>query len=125
MVSAWCDATSDLRAAAKSLVLGIVFQLIGVAIFSILALCLAIEIGWIDWMWIAGMTTIALLLPVTVGGLGIREGTLMVILAQYSVPGEKAIALSFGLLLLSAAVAFAGWIADMTESGRPASAEPG
>ncbi|HRO25863.1 MAG TPA: lysylphosphatidylglycerol synthase transmembrane domain-containing protein [Luteimonas sp.] len=119
LILAWCDATNDLRAVAMSLILGIVFQLMGVAIFAILASCLAIELGWGDWMWIAGMTTIALLLPITLGGLGVREGTLMVILAQYSVPGEKAIALSFGLLSMSAAVALAGWLADVTESTRP------
>lgn len=124
MISAWCDATDDLAGAAKSLALGIVFQLIGVAIFAILASCLAIELGWIDWMWISGATTIALLLPITLAGLGVREGTLMVVLAQYSVPGEKAIALSFGLLSLSAAAALAGWLADMTEASPSSSTGP-
>lgn len=124
LIGAWAEATRDPRALLKSLVLGIVFQLIGVAIYAILASCMAIELPWSCWMWISGITAITLLLPITLGGLGVREGTLVAVLAQYSVPGEKAIGLSLGLFALSIAVALAGWLAEMTEMHSTRSHKP-
>ena len=115
LISSWTAATGDARALLLSVMLGVVFQLIGVAIYAILAACLSIDLDWTYWMWIAGVTAVALLLPVTLGGLGIREGTLVAILAHYGVPGEKAVALSLGLFALAVAVAITGWMVDVAE----------
>lgn len=72
------------------------------AIFSgtILARSLGIEISFIDMGWIQAVILFATQLPFAVaGGLGIREVTLIAILASFGVSAELALALSFLLLL--------------------------
>jgi uncharacterized membrane protein YbhN (UPF0104 family) len=55
-----------------------------------------VEISFIDWFWILAILNIVLLLPITIGGMGLREGALIGVLGMLSVPPEKAIVISFG-----------------------------
>ena len=54
-----------------------------------------INIAMIDWCWILGLLSIALFLPITIGGIGVREGTLVGIMGSMGIAQEKALALSF------------------------------
>lgn len=114
-LAAWRAYSRAPRQLGLSLVFGVVFQLIGVGIYLLLARNVGIDIAVAPWMWIAAVTAIAVLLPLSIGGIGLREGALVVMLAQFGVPGESALALSLGILGIMLLVAFVGWIADVTD----------
>lgn len=122
-LEAWRDYARAPWRLTLSLIFGAIFQLLGVGIYMVLADSLGIEIDARHWMWIAGVTAIAVLLPLSVGGIGLREGALVALLAQFNVPGESALALSLGIFGMMLLVALAGWLADFTDRhpmGNPA-----
>lgn len=115
LVTAWRNYTHSPGRLLLAFALGVVFQLLAVAIYTILASGLGIDLGTRQWMWIAAVTAIAVLLPLSIGGVGLREGALVALLGRFGVSGENAVALSLGLLLMMLMSAFAGWIADATD----------
>lgn len=79
---------------------GIASALAAILSGAILAWSLGIEISFIDMGWIQAVILFASQLPFAVaGGLGIREVTLIAILASFGVSAELALALSFLLML--------------------------
>lgn len=114
-LGAWRDYAQSPWRLTLSLVFGVIFQLLGVAIYLLLANNMGIEIAAAHWMWIAGVTAIAVLLPLSIGGIGLREGALVAMLAQFGIPGESALALSLGIFGIMLLLAVAGWIAEVTD----------
>jgi len=91
----------------NSIFLGIVFQFLSVAIIKTLAQGLQIPLTWEDTCWVFAVVSLALILPLTLAGIGIREGAFVGTLSLLGIPSEKALALSFsifGLTLLTATV---------------------
>ena len=95
LIEAWHTYSKNVPLLAGNVLLGIIYQGVGVLMFYLLARGLQLPIGFFDWAWIVGALTLALFLPLTIGGLGVREGTLIGILAMYGSPKETAVALSF------------------------------
>lgn len=95
LFEAWHIYSKNLPLLAGNILLGVAYQFVGVLMFYLLSRGLQLRIGFFDWSWIVGALTLALFLPVTIGGLGVREGTLIGILALYGYEKETAIALSF------------------------------
>jgi uncharacterized membrane protein YbhN (UPF0104 family) len=114
-LGAWRDYAQSPWRLTLSLVFGVLFQLLGVGVYLLLANNLGIEIATAHWMWMAGVAAIAVLLPLSVGGIGLREGTLVAMLAQFGIPGESSLALSLGIFAMVLLVASVGWIADVTD----------
>lgn len=114
-LGAWRDYAQSPWRLALSLIFGVIFQLLAVGIYLLLAINMGIDIAATHWMWIAGVTAIAVLLPLSIGGIGLREGVLVAMLAQFGIPGEIAFALSLGVFGILLLVAVAGWIADITD----------
>ena len=90
--------------------------------FYLLSRELHLAIGFYDWSWIVGALTLALFLPLTIGGLGIREGTLIGILALYGYGSETAVALSFVAFSFIIMVAIIGAALSFTIKVRPRAA---
>lgn len=101
---------------AISLLLGILFQLMVIGVYYLLASDLLINVALADWMWIVSITSVAVLLPVSIAGIGLREGALISCLTYLSVDGELAIALSIGVLTMMLASALLGGLMDIRES---------
>ncbi|MBI4947483.1 MAG: flippase-like domain-containing protein [Bacteroidetes bacterium] len=78
--------------------MGVGYQLFAVLIYSTLASSMGIIIPFADWLWIIGFLSIILLLPISIAGIGAREGTLIGILATLGISSEKAMALSLSIL---------------------------
>jgi glycosyltransferase 2 family protein len=107
-----------------SIVLGASFQFIAVLINIQFARELGIRVDVADWCWVFGVISVVTMLPFTVGGLGLREGSFVGSLALLGVAPEKAMALSFaifGLLLAGAAV---GGVLEFCRKGETARAAP-
>jgi len=84
----------------KSVVWGILYQSLAAVSTMIIAEGIAIDIPFVDWCWIIGIVSVVLLLPVTLGGIGIREGTFIGILGLLGIAGDKALSLSLSLFAL-------------------------
>ena len=90
-----------------SLFLAILFQILAVLIILIFALGLDIHIPFQNYFWIFGIVSLAVMLPVTVAGLGVREGLFVYFLLQFNVPPEQGLILSlsvFSLQVLAACI---------------------
>lgn len=76
-------------------------NLVGLAGLMALAVSLDIEIAWITLGWVRSVVQAVTNLPLSISGLGIREGGMIVLLEPYGVSGVKAVALSFLMLARS------------------------
>lgn len=77
---------------------GCIYQLLAVLLIYVFSRSIQIDVGFFDYCWIFGIVTIALILPVTIAGLGVREGTFLGLLGWLGVVNEKALALSIAFL---------------------------
>jgi len=111
-IKAWKDYLKKPFVLLKSLLLGIIFQFICVCISMVLAKAFDIDISFSDWCWIFCVISVALYLPVTIGGIGVREGCFVLLLGYFGVSAEKALALSLSLFSLRVFVALIGGIVD-------------
>lgn len=96
--------------------LGACFQLTAVLMNFRFARELGIGVSFADWCWIFGIVSVVTMLPLTIAGLGLREGSFVGVLGLFKVSPEKAIAVSlamFGLMLVGAAIgALFDWTGD-------------
>ena len=104
VVVAWHSFTRDPALIGSNIALAIAYQLLGAFIFYILSAAMNLPVAFADWCWITAALTIVLILPITIGGLGIRDGTLIGLLGAFGYRTEDAIAVSvvafgFGLML--------------------------
>jgi uncharacterized protein (TIRG00374 family) len=107
LIEAWHLYSKNLSILAWNVVMAVLYQFVGVLMFYLLSRGLDLPIGFFDWSWIVGALTLALFLPLTIGGLGVREGTLIGILALFGYGKETAIALSlmaFSFVLMLAII---------------------
>jgi uncharacterized protein (TIRG00374 family) len=88
-------------------------HLLAIAIFYIFALCLEMNVTFASIGWIRSFLNIAMLIPITFSGLGVREGSLILLLRPYGVPGTEAVALSFLILMMSIFIAAMGGLFEV------------
>jgi hypothetical protein len=107
---------------AAALALSIVAQILGTALYAALAAAVGVGISPVTIGWIRAVVLLLLLLPVTISGLGVREGALMVLLAAEGVGGVPALAL--GVLVFATTVLVPGLVGGVNEGIRVLRAEP-
>jgi uncharacterized membrane protein YbhN (UPF0104 family) len=83
-----------------SLIYGMLFQLLNTLMVYILAISLGISISMADLLWINCFVGFILIIPVTVMGIGVREGALIYFLALVGVTNTRALSLSLLSLIL-------------------------
>jgi uncharacterized membrane protein YbhN (UPF0104 family) len=91
----------------RAMLLGLLFQAANVAIVKVFATELGIPLDAFDLALVFSVVSLAVLLPLSIAGLGIREGTFAAVLGLYGVGVSTSVALSlsiFSLQLLSACV---------------------
>jgi glycosyltransferase 2 family protein len=93
---------------------GILYQFMGVLLIFLFANNLHIYIPLVDWFWIVGLLSIALFLPITIGGIGVREGTIVGILGSLGVTQESALALSFAIFGIQIVTSLIGGVISLT-----------
>ncbi len=106
-LSTWLMYSNKNKELAISGIWGIIYQLVIALSYYVIGLGLGITISFWDYCWINAILTLILFLPISVGGLGIREATLIGFLGKLNVNAEKAVTLSLlvlGIQLLRAAV---------------------
>ena len=86
------------------LIISFAGHVLGIVVFYLFAVSINIDISFINLGWIRSFLLLLLMLPISFSGIGVREGSLVLILNNYGVLPEKALALS--LLLLARTVIF-------------------
>jgi uncharacterized protein (TIRG00374 family) len=91
-------------AALEVLVAGFVYQLAVVLAANLAAEALGLHVGWTAMMAFMPAVAIVQVLPITIGGLGVREGAFVIFLHPLGVSTQRAIALGvviYGVTLLA------------------------
>ncbi|KKS84810.1 MAG: hypothetical protein UV60_C0014G0007 [Parcubacteria group bacterium GW2011_GWA2_43_11] len=96
-----------------SLFLAVLFQALAVLIIIIFAIGLNIHIPIQNYFWIFGVVSLAVMLPITVAGLGVREGLFVYFLLQFNVPPEQGLILSLSVFSLQVSTACIGGFLEL------------
>ncbi len=96
-----------------SILMAVLYQSIAVVIMWLVGTQVGINLSLVDWAWIASLLSIILLLPLTVGGLGLREATLVGLLGMFGVTPIAALAVSLTLFFLQIVLAGLGGVVQL------------
>jgi glycosyltransferase 2 family protein len=90
------------------LVLSFAFQAVVVYINLLLCVALGIQAGYVQLMWVVAVVSLLQSLPISVAGIGVREGAYVYLLQLQGVPAESALALSLTVFAIQVLIAGAG-----------------
>lgn len=93
-------------------VFSIAEELVGVASFTFVSLAIGLEVPFVHLGWIRSCIIFVTMLPISFSGFGVREGTLIALLAPYGVIGTAAVAFSFLLFSRNLLLALAGGVLE-------------
>lgn len=96
--------------------LAVLVHLIGTLAYAVLAGALGLELSLATIAWVRAAAVLIAILPVSVSGLGVREGAIVVLLAPYGVGTAEALA--FSLLAFAATILALGLIGGLLEAVR-------
>jgi uncharacterized membrane protein YbhN (UPF0104 family) len=96
--------------------LAIVMHLLGTAAYGLVAAALHLDLSLATIGWTRAAAMLAAILPISVAGLGVREGVLVLLLALYAVPAPDALA--YGLLAFAVTVLAPGLVGALIEADR-------
>jgi uncharacterized membrane protein YbhN (UPF0104 family) len=92
--------------------LSVAENLVATVMIYVLALAVQVSLPFVVLGWIRAPVQLLVLLPISISGLGVREGSLLLALDPYGVSGANAVALS---LILFGASVFTGLIGGILE----------
>lgn len=95
---------------------GLIVHVIGSIIHLLIARELNIDLSWTTILWIRSLIMILGMLPISVGGFGIHESSLVFLLGQFSVSNEIAIVYSFLIVLSVIGVGIIGGVIELRDS---------
>lgn len=116
MIDAWCQYSNSFLIVISCLLLSILSQLLSVVAGYILSNAVGLEIQISEWFWIDAYVTLILLLPISIGGIGVREGALASALSLFNISTEGAVTVSFGLFCVQFFRALIGALVFMLKS---------
>ena len=96
--------------------LALVMHLLGTAAYGLVASALHLDLSLATVGWTRAAAMLAAILPISVAGLGVREGVLVLLLAPYAVPAPDALA--YGLLAFAVTVLAPGMVGALIEADR-------
>jgi uncharacterized membrane protein YbhN (UPF0104 family) len=112
-LAAWRRASMQPGRLSYALLLGLAFQALCVAITALVGVQLGIELSLGAWTVVVGFSSIVLLAPISIAGIGVREATLVGAIGYLGGNEAGAFALSLTLLALTVIGAVAGLIVDL------------
>lgn len=101
--------------------LSVLAHLLGVVGWYLLCNALGIELSFVTVGWIRTAVILATMIPISVSGLGLREGAVVFLLARYGVGQETALAYSLLIFFVTTLlVGLAGGAVELIRALRPA-----
>jgi len=92
----------------------LVFHGLVIAIQMVLAHGLGFDVPLSGWILIYAAIALLLLLPISIAGIGLREGGYVGLLAIFGIAATPALSLSLSLFAYTLVGALLGWIAELT-----------
>jgi uncharacterized membrane protein YbhN (UPF0104 family) len=96
--------------------LGILTHGLGVIAYGLVASALDLDIGLATIAWTRSAAVLIVILPISVAGLGVREGAMVVLLAPYGI--SAADALTYALLAFATTILAVGLLGGLLEALR-------
>lgn len=94
----------------------VIFEVFGVLAMYFLAFSLDLSITIIQIGWIRSAILLVSMIPVTFAGIGVREGSLILLLGSYGIAASDAVALSFLILIGNFVLALLGGAFELTNT---------
>jgi len=91
---------------------GVVFQSVTILLLVQLSAGLHIQVSYFDWCWIMAIVSFFVFLPISIGGIGVREGVLFALLGTLEINEEKILAFSFAIFAIHLLGAILGMVID-------------
>lgn len=110
---AWRRHAGQPRVIAMSVAWGIAAQLVQALASQTLGLGFGVDIGFAQWCVIIGVLTVVLLAPVTIGGIGLREASIVGLLGPFGVEQDRALAIALAILAIQIVIAAIGLAVDL------------
>ena len=92
------------------LLLSVVFQLIVVYTTFLLCTSFGLTVSYLQLLWVVAIVSLAQALPISIAGLGVREGVYVYLLHQLGVSTSAALALSLMVFAIQVVLAVTGGI---------------
>lgn len=86
----------------------LIFQILTILVYSVASLAIGIEIPFRNLMAVVPLVTLATLLPLSLNGLGIREGGFVLLLSVFGYSSESALLLSLSVYVLTLILSLIG-----------------
>lgn len=106
----WREYSNNIKTILISIFYGIIFEMLSVFASYIICIFLGINVNFIDLCWVDATLSTMLLLPISFGGIGIREGTLIGLFYYINVTPEQAVSVSIMHSIFMMLMAIAGGI---------------
>lgn len=84
----------------RSVGLGIVFQLLCAFCGMLIAMSIGVSVSYFDMLWVTSLVSILVVIPISIMGIGLREGGFVYLLGLLLVSPERAMGISLLNLLL-------------------------
>jgi len=118
-VAALCHAAANTRRSViTALLLSVALQSLVIAVYFLLARSIDIPVSFLSYFVVVPIVFLAASLPISVGGLGVREGVLVALLGLMGVDRQSAVNLSVVYLLVMYAASLPGALVLLLPSGR-------
>jgi len=104
---------------AKAVFYSMVVQVGGVVGVALVARGLGLTVPLGAWFYIVPLVALAMVLPVSISGVGVREGGLVFLLAPFGVSAEQAVTLGLLWFLTSIVCGLLGGIVFLFDAARP------
>lgn len=97
---------------------GLVVQVGGVLSVACVGRALGVDVGMPTWFAVVPLVNLMMVLPISIGGVGVREGMLSVLLAPFGVPKETAVAIGLLATLSTVVCGLLGGTVLLTDDRR-------
>lgn len=99
----------------KATVISIMCYYLGYLTSLIICFSLGIELPFFPIAWIVSLSTIIVLLPISISGLGVREGVTIYFMSMYGITPEKSLAFSAMGFAIIAFIGLIGGVINMLD----------
>ena len=88
--------------------------------FGLFALSVDVHLSYLTIGWIRVVLQAVMMLPIAVSGIGVREGSLVLLLQEYAVPPSQAVTFSLVLFVSGVLSNSIGGVFELVNLHRPA-----
>lgn len=99
----------------KVLFCSLLFQLLTTFINYSVCLSLKVSIPFLALTWIVATVSLAQVLPISISGIGVREGAFIFLLSQFGIKSPEALAVSVMIFAIQVLLGLIGGVVEFTE----------